>query len=139
MAAPRISTSTLDETGLRKALSQFKADLKLIYLESETRIILVPLEDFLGPKITLPPVRWLASRAFGPNLEIRWQLENELYEAKALTESDKGPSDWQAGKWTLDPAARSRDVLLRGQNITSLPPEHFLYNAQPQGGRDVIF
>ncbi len=131
---PRISTATLDETGLRKALSQFRGDLKLIYLESETRVVLAPLEDYLGPRITLPPVRWLIGRAFGPELEIRWHLENDLYESSTLTENNKGPADWQPGKWTLDPTTRSRDVLLRGVNITTLSPDHFLYNAQPQGG-----
>ena len=136
MAAPRISHASLDETALRKTLSKFKADLKLIYLESETRIVLSALEDFLGPKITLPPVRWLSGRAFGPDLEIRWHQEGDQFETSALTESDKGPIDWQLSKWTplLDPQTRPRDVLLRGVNITALPSDHILHNAQPQGG-----
>src|SRR5690242_15859377 len=112
MAAPRISHATLDEAALRKALNQFKADLKLIYLESETRIVLTGLEDFVGPKITLPPVRWLSGRAFGPDLEIRWHLEGDQFEASALTESSKGPTDWQSSNWNslLDPQTRPRDV-----------------------------
>lgn len=136
MAAPRISTATLDESGLRKVLNQFNAHLKLIYLESETRVVLTPLEDFLGPKITLPPVRWLTGRAFGPDLEIRWHLEGDLFESSALTETSKGPTDWQSSKWNaqLDPQTKPRDVLLHGLNSTALPRDHILYNAQPQGG-----
>ncbi len=129
-------TTTLDETGLRQTLASFNAHLKTIYLESETRIVLVPLADFLGPKIALPPVRWLTGRAFGHALEIRWRLEGDLFETAALTESDVGPANWQESQWNalLDPVTRPRDVLLVGVNSIVLPPDHILYNAQPDGG-----
>ncbi len=133
---PRLVTASFDETGLRQTLSTFNAHLKTIYLESETRIVLVPLADFLGPKITLPPVRWLTGRAFGPALEVRWRLEGDVFETTALTESDVGPANWQESKWNalLDPVTQPRDVLLVGINSTALPPDHALYNAQPDGG-----
>ncbi len=133
---PRLVTASLDESRLRQTLSAFSADLRFIYLESETRVVLAPLADFAGPKITLPPVRWLVGRAFGPALEIRWRLDGDQFEATALTESAAGPTGWQDSKWNavLDPASRARDVLLAGVNSTALPPDHILYNAQPQGG-----
>ncbi len=55
---PRLLTTTLDEATLRRTLTTFNVLLTTIYLESETRVALSPLGDFLGPKITLPPVRW---------------------------------------------------------------------------------
>ncbi|MEP7289688.1 MAG: hypothetical protein ABI947_28385 [Chloroflexota bacterium] len=136
MLAPRVLTASLNEADLRQTLTEFKANLTTIYLESETRVVLVPITDFLGPKITLPPVRWLVGRAFGPALEIRWHSEGNQFETATLTENNSGPADWQASLWNpkLDPITRPRDVLLVGTNTTSLPPEHILYNAQPQGG-----
>ncbi len=136
---PHLVTASLDEPGLRQTLSTFNPHLETIYLESETRIVLAPLADFLGPRITLPPVRWLAGRAFGPALEIRWRLEGDLFEATALTESDQAgmyPATWQESQWNalLDPVTRPRDVLLVGVNSAALPPDHVLYNAQPGGG-----
>ncbi len=133
---PRLVTASLDESRLRATLAAHSADLKLIYLESETRVVLSPLTDFLGPRITLPPVRWLIGRAFGPALEIRWRLEGDQFEATALSESAAGPTGWQDSRWNalLDPTTRPRDVLLAGVNSTDLPPDHVLYNAQPQGG-----
>jgi hypothetical protein len=133
---PRLLTASLDESRLRQTLIAFNAELRFIYLESETRVVLAHLSDFLGPKITLPPVRWLVGRAFGPVLEIRWSLENDQFEAVALTESEAGPTDWQASPWNplLDPATRNRNVLLAGINSTALPTDHVLHNAQPQGG-----
>src|SRR5579859_598376 len=139
MSAPRLSNTTLDESGLRACLGRFNADLTTIYLESETRVVLAPLADFLGPRVTLPPVRWYVGRAFGPALEIRWNLQRDQgdqFEAIALTESATGPSDWQANAWNplLDTDSRQRTVLLRGLNTDSLPPEHVLFDKQPQGG-----
>jgi hypothetical protein len=133
---PRVVTATLDEAALRRVLTEFNASLTTIYLESETRIVLAPLTDFLGPKITLPPVRWLSGRAFGPTIEIRWQLQDDQLQAAALTENSKTPSDWQDSGWNalLDAAVRSRDVLLVGTNSLALPRDHILYKAQPQGG-----
>src|SRR5258708_31059489 len=98
MANPRLSNATLDESGLRKALNTYSAELTTIYLESETRVVLTPLADYLGPKITLPPVHWLAGRAFGPALEIRWNLsgdQRDQFEAVALTETNVRPTDLQ--------------------------------------------
>jgi hypothetical protein len=133
---PRLVTASLDESVLRQTLAAFDANLTTIYLESETRVVLVPLADFLGPKIVLPPVRWLTGRAFGPALEIRWRLESDLFEATALAESAIGPTGWQDSPWNawLDPVTRPRDVLLVGVNSIDLPPDHVLYNAQLQGG-----
>ena len=133
---PRLLTAALDEPALRRTLSDSGAALTTIYLESETRIVLAALSNFLGPKITLPPVRWLTGRAFGPALEIRWRLDGEQFEVTALTESDAGPKGWAESPWNplLDPATRPRDVLLVGVNSLALPPDHVLYNAQPQGG-----
>ncbi len=133
---PRLLTTTLDEATLRRTLTTFNVLLTTIYLESETRVALSPLGDFLGPKITLPPVRWLVGRAFGPALEIRWRLEGDQFEATALTESGAGPEDWQPSPWNtqLDPTTHPRDVLLVGVNTIALPPDHIHYNAQPQGG-----
>jgi hypothetical protein len=133
---PRLLTTTLDESGLRQTLVAFNADLRYIYLESETRIVLAPLSDFVGPKITLPPVRWLVGKAFGPSLEIRWRLEGDQFETIALTESGAGPTGWKESAWNplLDPAPRPRNVLLAGVNSIALPSDHVLYNAQPQGG-----
>jgi hypothetical protein len=129
-------TASLAETRLRQTVLAYSADLRFIYLESETRVVLAPIADFIGPKITLPPVRWLTGRAFGPALEIRWRLEGDQFETTALSESAAGPTDWQDSAWNrlLDPAARPRDVLLAGVNSIALPPDHTLYNAQPQGG-----
>jgi hypothetical protein len=133
---PRLVTASLDESALRQTLTAFTAHLATIYLESETRIVLVPLADFLGPKIALPPVRWQTGRAFGPALEIRWRLDGDGFEAMALSASAIGPTGWQDSPWNarLDPETRPRDVLLLGVNSTALPPDHVLYNAQPQGG-----
>src|SRR4051812_43195725 len=115
---PRLVTASLDETALRQTLTSFSASLKTIYLESETRVVLAALADFLGPKIVLPPVRWLVGRAFGPTLEIRWRLDGDQFEAVALSETDSGPKDWQDSPWNrlLDPATRPRDVVLVGVN-----------------------
>lgn len=146
MTAPRIVTAALDEAALRQTLADYRAYLIAVYLESETRVVLAPLADFLGPRITLPPVRWLAGRAFGPALEIRWTLDGTLFEAVALSESDTGPAAsqpdtsspprWLESAWAarLDPQTRTRTVLLAGLNAASLPADHVLYNAQPQGG-----
>ena len=133
---PRLLNATLDEPALRWTLSDSGPALTTIYLESETRIVLTALSNFLGPKITLPPVRWLTGRAFGPALEIRWRSEGDQFEVTALTESDAGPKGWTDSQWNalLDPAARPRDVLLVGVNSTALALEHVLYNSQPQGG-----
>src|SRR5579859_5722528 len=132
MPAPRLSNATLDEAGLRACLSRFSADLTTIYLESETRFVLTPLADFLGPRGTWPPVRWYVGRAFGPNLEIRWNqqgVQNAQFETIALTENAAGPSDWQANAWNplLDAETRTRTILLRGVNTTALPPNHALF------------
>jgi hypothetical protein len=136
MAKPRIFTASLDEAQLRQVLNTFQSELNIIFLESETRVVLAPLGDFLGPKITLPPVRWLTGRAFGSNLEIRWHLEGSQFEAVALTESERGPQDWQPSGWNLklDESTRQRNVLLMGVNIRNLSADHILYGAQPQGG-----
>lgn len=135
---PRLTTATIDESALRQVLSTHTAQLTTIYLESETRVVLAPLADYLGPKITLPPVRWLTGRVFGPALEIRWQLDSaaELFNATALTETAIGPEGWQDSSWNavLDVTTRPRDVLLVGVNSTVLPPDHTLFNVQPQGG-----
>jgi hypothetical protein len=136
---PRLLNATLDESALRACLSRFSADLTTIYLESETRVVLAPLPDFLGPRVTLPPVRWYVGRAFGPSLEIRWNLQGDQgdhFEAIALTESASGPSDWQPSAWNplLDAETRSRTVLLRGVNTGALPPDHVLFDRQSQGG-----
>jgi hypothetical protein len=133
---PRLLSASLDEAALRRVLSAYNNLLTLVYLESETRVVLAPLVDFLGPKITLPPVPWLVGRAFGPTLEIRWHTEGDQFEALSLTESGAGPDDWQASPWTplLDPVTRERYVLLAGVNSTALPSDHTLYNAQPDGG-----
>jgi hypothetical protein len=135
---PQLTTATLDESALREALSTHAAQLTTIYLESETRVVLAPLADYLGPKITLPPVRWLTGRAFGKALEIRWQLDGaaDVFNATALTETAIGPEGWQSNPWNtvLDATTRQRDVLLVGINSTALPVEHTLFNVQPQGG-----
>lgn len=129
-------TASLEEAALRRVLSTHSSLLTTIYLESETRVILAPLADYLGPRITLPPVPWLVGRAFGPTLEIRWHSDGDQYDALALTESGAGPGDWTASPWNslLDSGTRERDVLLVGVNSTALPADHRLYNAQPQGG-----
>ena len=129
---PRIVIATLDESVLRQTLVDLRASLTTIYLESETRVVLAPLSDFLGPKITLPPVRWLVGRAFGPTLEIRWHLDGDQYEAAALTETGTLPPNWQESAWNrlLDPTTRSRGVLLAGTNSRALPRDHNLYDAQ---------
>ncbi|MCC7446700.1 MAG: hypothetical protein IT324_04750 [Anaerolineae bacterium] len=134
--APRLMTASLDEATLRQTLTAYNTLLTTIYLESETRVVLSPLGDFLGPKITLPPVRWLIGRAFGPALEIRWHVEGDQFEATALTESGAGPDDWQPSQWNtlLDPTTHPRDVLLVGVNTLALPPDHIHHNAQPDGG-----
>jgi hypothetical protein len=135
---PQLTTATLDESALRQALSSHATQLTTIYLESETRVVLAPLADYLGPKITLPPVRWLTGRAFGPALEIRWRLDGaaDLFNATALTETPIGPEGWQASPWNavLDATTRHREVLLVGINSIALPPDHPLFNVQPQGG-----
>jgi hypothetical protein len=135
---PQLTTATLDESALRQALNTHVTQLTTIYLESETRVVLAPLVDYLGPKITLPPVRWLTGRAFGPALEIRWRLDRaaDLFNATALTETPIGPEGWQASPWNavLDATTRPRDVLLFGVNSTSLSTDHTLFNVQPQGG-----
>src|SRR5947209_556057 len=111
---PRIVTATVDESDLRRVLNESRSELTTIYLESETRIVLVPLADFLGPKISLPPVRWLVGRAFGPKLEIRWHMDENRFEAAALCESGNLPSGWQDSPWNslLDKETKTRDVLL---------------------------
>src|SRR5260221_3194588 len=135
---PYVTVRTLDERGLRQVLSGLPGKpLTTIYLESETRIILTGIEDFLGPKIILPPVRWLYGRAFGPDLEIRWRQDGDQTEAIALTETGSlGPSGWRESPWMarLDPATRQRDILLVGLNTIDLPPDHAAYNARPSGG-----
>ena len=133
---PHVVMSTLDESTLRRTLGEFSAALTTIYLESETRVVLAPLTDFLGPRILLPPVRWLTGRAFGPTLEIRWHLDGDQFAAVALTENGPLPENWQDSPWNklLDPDTRPRDVLLVGVNSIALPRDHALYNAQPQGG-----
>lgn len=135
---PQLTTSTLDEAALRQALSTHAAQLTTIYLESETRVVLAPLADYLGPKISLPPVRWLTGRAFGMALEIRWRLDGaaDVFNATALTETAIGPEGWQSSPWNamLDVTTRQRDVLLAGVNSTALPADHGLFNVQPQGG-----
>src|SRR5579871_5960331 len=123
---PRLVTSTIDESALRQTLAEFNAALTTIYLESETRVVLTPLSDFLGPRITLPPVRWLTGRAFGPTLEIRWNadgVQREQFGAVALTENGSLPANWQDSPWNalLDPDTRPRDVLLVGVNSIALP------------------
>ncbi|HVO42542.1 MAG TPA: hypothetical protein VMT34_07960 [Aggregatilineales bacterium] len=122
--APRIARATLDETELRRILMDHAAALPLIYLESSTRIVLRPTADFLGPKITLPPIRWLVGRAFGPTLEIRWALREGQFAATALTESVETPPTWTPSPWMgrLDPTTRPRDILLYGTNVSVLPP-----------------
>src|SRR5260221_261791 len=139
MGNPQLSNATLNESGLRKALNAYSADLTTIYLESETRVVLTALADYLGPKIRLPPVHWLAGHAFGPALEIRWHLsgdQRDQFEAVALTETNVGPTEWQANAWNpmLDAETRTRDVLVPGGNSMSLPKDHLHYNAQQPGG-----
>jgi hypothetical protein len=135
---PQLTTATLDEAALRQALSTHATQLTTIYLESETRVVLAPLADYLGPKITLPPVRWLTGRAFGPTLEIRWRLDGaaDLFSATALTETTSSPEGWLGSPWNaiLDATTRSRNVLLAGVNSTLLPSDHKLFKVQPQGG-----
>src|SRR5260221_6218919 len=133
---PRIVTAMLDEADLRRTLNESRGELTTIYLESETRIVLAPLGDFLGPKISLPPVPWLTGRAFGPKLEIRWNMDENRFEAAALSESGNLPNGWQDSPWNslLDQETRQRDVLLVGVNSIELPQDHTLYRAKPEGG-----
>src|SRR5262245_29722177 len=133
---PRIVMATLEEAELRRSLSESGAELTTIYLESETRVVLAELESYLGPKISLPPVRWLVGRAFGPKLEIRWSMDENRFEAVALSETGNLPDGWQGSPWNslLDQETRQRDVLLVGVNSISLPADHALYRAQPEGG-----
>src|SRR5258708_5896545 len=131
---PQISVATLDEAALRQTLTALPGKpLTTIYLESETRIVLIGIEDFLGPKITLPPVRWSVGRAFGPTLEICWRLDGDLFEVMALTENAAlKPPAWKDSPWMsrLDSATRPRNVLLAGVNSIALPPTHKAYNAR---------
>src|SRR5258708_36318540 len=96
---PRIVKATLEEAELRRILNESRSELTTIYLESETRIVLAPLGDFLGPKISLPPVRWLVGRAFGPKLEIRWSMDENRFEVAALSESVNLPGGWEDSPW----------------------------------------
>jgi hypothetical protein len=130
---PRVLTATLDEGALRQTLAAHRNDLVSIYLESETRVVLAPLADFLGPRITLPPVRWLVGRAFGSTLEIRWQSDGSQFVAAALSETTIEFPDWKPSPIKFDSDTKSRDVLLAGINNIALPIEHPLYNAQPNG------
>ena len=129
---PRIVSSVLDERGLRDALTEFRTSMTTVYLESETRVVLAPLSNFLGPRITLPPVRWLVGRAFGPTLELRWYLDGSQFNVSALSEAGIGPQHWLESGWNslLDPEALPRNVLLAGLNANALPVDHALYRFQ---------
>ena len=129
---PSLVNTVHDEAALRRTLTEFSSQLTTIYLESETRIVLAPLSDFIGPKIMLPPVRWLTGRAFGPTLEIRWHMDSDNFATTALSETGIGPQGWQLSTWNtiLDAEPHSRTVLLRGINVSALPPDHVLHNTQ---------
>lgn len=119
---------------LRRVLERHAERLPYLYLESETRVLLVRLTDYLAGK--LPDVRWQVGRAFGPDLEMRWRRDDLSLEAQWLCEDESAPPGWTPSDWNvrLDATAQARNVLLAGVNTLTLPPDHALANAAPNGG-----
>lgn len=128
--------ATLDSSRLSGVLSAHAASLRYVYLESETRVVLVPFTDYLHRPSSLPNARWAVGRAFGIDLEIRWRQEDLIVEAQSLSENGSAPLGWMPSDWNsqFDPNPQPRRVLLTGINSTRLPPDHVLYNARPEGG-----
>ncbi len=131
---PCVLLATLDEAGLERALTSVAGDLRFVYLESETETLIAPFSDYGAGR--LPALRWTVGRAFGPTLEVRWRRDDLNYDAQALSEGDIAPLAWTTSAWDaqLDPLTRARDVLLAGVNTLTLPVDHVLAKAAPDGG-----
>ncbi len=123
---PRVMLAAPTSDELRRVLGDNAGRLPFIYLESDTRVILARLADYL--KGALPASRWSVGRAFGAALEIRWRRDDLSLDAQALCEDESAPPGWTPSPWNtqLDAVVHPRNVLLAGVNALNLPPDHVL-------------
>lgn len=109
---------------LAAELAPFAEELKYAYVERMEDVALVYFEDLEDVG------RWSQGRAFGPDLEIRWERDGDGYELLSLTErEDLSPSggDWQAVEAGID-GLEERAVLLWGTHRHHLPSTHRQYS-----------
>ncbi len=121
--------AALNAADLLLTLHSMSSELPYVYLESETRVSLVPLAAYL--ESDAQPF-WIQGRAFGPKLEIRWRRDDLTLDVQSLCEDDRVLPGWTPSDWKLDAEAQPRDVLLAGINVAALPKDHVLFS--PQGG-----
>lgn len=112
---------------LAETIDTFKQHLVYLYLESETDVELLAY--------TRPEPAWSYGRAFGPELEIRWQPAGRGFELLLLTETERTwPAPWRAlpdGPSQPDSAAPGQ-VLLWGDHVSRLQHPHRLAGSQTQ-------
>jgi hypothetical protein len=112
--------------GLEEAVGAFKDKLKYLYFESEATIELM---DYRPPEPA-----WTHGRAFGPELEVRWQRVRDGFELLLLSEQLPQPPGWEpvAGGTPLPPdsADPPGQVLLWGTHISQLQQPHHLAGGQ---------
>jgi hypothetical protein len=127
-SSPQIFLNTLDREGFAAALTTHANLLKYAYCEAETRTDLLYYQPH---QATFPD--WAQGRAFGAKLELRWRRDDLQYEVQALCEDHlPGLGGWQHAPMNarLDAAPRERLIRLAGVNVSTLPPNHALYDAK---------
>ncbi len=114
---PGVWLTAFQSAALPDLLRMYTDRLQYVYLESRTRVVLIPFAD--------GSAQWqraLSGRAFGPTMEIRWRRADTLsIDAQILWEQDRAPADipeqriqWTASEWNtrFEPVPRQRNVLL---------------------------
>lgn len=124
---PRVLLAALNAPDLRLTLQAASSELPYVYLESETRVVLMLLAAYLEDNAQ---TYWTQGRAFGPELEIRWRRDDLSFDVQSLCEDDRALPGWTPSDWKLDTDAQPRDVLLAGLNVAALPKDHPLFSTQ---------
>src|SRR5579863_4730138 len=120
---PSVWLTTLAAAALPEILKVYADRLQHIYLESQTRVVLLPFAEGLA--------QWQTAqhgRAFGPGLEVRWRRLDtgapqtpSLLGVQFLWEASGAPSDlseqsakWSASEWNavFEATPRARSLLL---------------------------
>jgi hypothetical protein len=122
---PRLYHRYVPPSELAVAVDAFKSELQYLYFESEATIEVTPYQS--------PDAAWVHGRAFGSELEVRWQRVADGFDLLLLTETDISlPPGWEALPKddgllpNPDSADSGRQVMLWGTHISQLEQPHHL-------------
>lgn len=114
---PQLFSCRMPVNSLQGILNTFQARLKYLYLESEATIDLIAYAPFQSS--------WTHGRAFGEDMELRWDRDEQFYDLLLLTESSLSlTSEWQPV--AVDLSVEPGQVLLWGTHVSHLDQHHRL-------------